>query len=189
MSEQEKMCEFIKKVLSRKIYETLKETDLAEYNITIDVIELCDGLAEEINRGVINYMIKRGIRKFDVEVYKSRIRQLKWNLTQKDYIENGIPTLLDKILRKEATLKVVCEEYTHREMCPDRFIQADYELEQEFKHKYGIIDPMELPDGAIQCGSCKSWKTSYIERQIRRADEPATLFVTCHKCKKNWRMG
>ena len=37
------------------------------------------------------------------------------------------------------------------------------------------------------CNKCKSKKCTYYELQTRSADEPATIFVTCINCGKNWR--
>ena len=37
------------------------------------------------------------------------------------------------------------------------------------------------------CRKCKSKKCTYYELQTRSADEPATIFVTCLDCGKNWR--
>ena len=37
------------------------------------------------------------------------------------------------------------------------------------------------------CSKCKSKKCTYYEMQTRSADEPATIFITCLDCGKNWR--
>jgi DNA-directed RNA polymerase subunit M/transcription elongation factor TFIIS len=41
--------------------------------------------------------------------------------------------------------------------------------------------------GLHKCGKCKSWETSYTEKQTRSADEPTTKFVTCHNCDNRWK--
>lgn len=42
----------------------------------------------------------------------------------------------------------------------------------------------------IKCGKCKNNKKFAIfSRQIRSADEPMTLFVTCSQCGNHWRIG
>lgn len=35
---------------------------------------------------------------------------------------------------------------------------------------------------AFECNKCKKNKCSVIEKQVRSADEPATLFITCLEC-------
>lgn len=42
--------------------------------------------------------------------------------------------------------------------------------------------------GAFRCGKCKQWKTTYYEMQTRSADEPMTVFVTCHVCDAHWKL-
>lgn len=45
-------------------------------------------------------------------------------------------------------------------------------------------------DGTVQCPRCKNKKKMIIiSRQLRSADEPASLFITCSKCSKQWRIG
>jgi transcription elongation factor S-II len=36
------------------------------------------------------------------------------------------------------------------------------------------------------CSRCKQKKCHYFEKQVRSADEPATLFITCDNCHKKW---
>ncbi len=38
--------------------------------------------------------------------------------------------------------------------------------------------------GQFKCGTCKSWKTEWEEKQTRSADEPGTVFIRCLNCKK-----
>ena len=41
--------------------------------------------------------------------------------------------------------------------------------------------------GIFKCNRCKSYKTTYYEMQTRSADEPMTVFITCHKCDSRWK--
>ena len=41
--------------------------------------------------------------------------------------------------------------------------------------------------GLFQCGKCKSWKTTYDQKQTRSADESMTSFVSCLACGNNWK--
>ena len=40
----------------------------------------------------------------------------------------------------------------------------------------------DMPDGMFKCKKCKSYKTTYVEKQTRSADEPMTIFITCMLC-------
>ena len=44
----------------------------------------------------------------------------------------------------------------------------------------------DAPDGVFVC-RCGSKKTVYYSMQTRSADEPMTVFVSCLKCRKNWK--
>jgi DNA-directed RNA polymerase subunit M/transcription elongation factor TFIIS len=149
--------------------------------------DLADLLSVELDKGITNYLISRNIHEFKKSVYLSRARVLMWNLIPNKTVNN--PKLLARLLSHEITVQELCETMTHREMYPDRYIQVDQELLDEFNHKYGTIDPDTLPDGALKCVRCKSMKTSYYETMLRSCDEPATIFAKCHKCGKNWRIG
>jgi transcription elongation factor S-II len=41
--------------------------------------------------------------------------------------------------------------------------------------------------GIFKCNRCKSYKTTYYEMQTRSADEPMTVFITCHNCDTRWK--
>lgn len=149
--------------------------------------ELANILSIELDKGITNYLISRNIHEFKKSVYLSRARVLMWNLIPNKSVNN--PQLLKRLLSREITVQELCETMTHREMYPDRYIQVDQELLDEFNHKYGTIDPDTLPDGALKCVRCKSMKTSYYEIQLRSSDESMSIFAKCHKCGKNWRIG
>lgn len=44
----------------------------------------------------------------------------------------------------------------------------------------------DIPDGIYTC-RCGSEKTTYIQRQTRRADEGMTTIIRCHQCGRQWR--
>jgi DNA-directed RNA polymerase subunit M len=44
-----------------------------------------------------------------------------------------------------------------------------------------------LPTTKIICGKCKHNEATWIIRQTRAADEPATRIYQCTKCKHKWR--
>ena len=39
----------------------------------------------------------------------------------------------------------------------------------------------------LQCSRCKEFKVTYYQRQTRSADEPMSVFATCHACGKKWK--
>jgi len=41
---------------------------------------------------------------------------------------------------------------------------------------------------AFTCRKCHTNLTSYYTLQIRSADEPMTVFITCQNCKNQWKI-
>jgi DNA-directed RNA polymerase subunit M/transcription elongation factor TFIIS len=168
-------------------------------------------IACEIDKGIINYMIKQRIYTFDKQVYKNRARLVKFNLLpnksvycikyNKVHLETLgqfnffttrhdtciFPPLLDRYFKKEITMKFICEDATHRDLYPERYEHVEYDIHSEMECKLYFDNYENRPDGAVQCWKCKSWKTEYNEKQLRSADEPTTKFAYCWKCKNRWR--
>lgn len=63
-----------------------------------------------------------------------------------------------------------------KEMGIKRDMAKDYNLANEKDYK-----------GLFRCNKCKGYKTTYYELQTRSADEPMTVFVTCHVCRITWK--
>lgn len=79
-------------------------------------------------------------------------------------------------------------DMTPQEMRPE-FWEEQYE--KTMKHQLRRESPLNLddvPDGAFTCGKCREKKTVYRCVQIRSADEPMTVFVSCLKCRENWKV-
>ena len=47
----------------------------------------------------------------------------------------------------------------------------------------------DIKDGEFTCSKCKGKKIMSMQKQMRSADEPMTIFCYCTTCKHNWRMG
>jgi len=46
---------------------------------------------------------------------------------------------------------------------------------------------VEVTPGVVPCPRCGSKEIIYVERQVRAADEPMTIFYTCIACNKKWK--
>ncbi|MCL6572887.1 MAG: hypothetical protein K6T88_14585 [Bacillus sp. (in: Bacteria)] len=46
---------------------------------------------------------------------------------------------------------------------------------------------VEVTPGSIKCPRCGSNEIIYVEKQVRSADEPMTIFYTCVACNKKWK--
>ena len=63
----------------------------------------------------------------------------------------------------------------------------DLKKEQEEEDAF-ISNPIEVEEGVVDCGKCKSKKTYSYQLQTRSGDEGITSFVQCISCGNKWRM-
>ena len=138
-----------------------------------------------LEKGIFNYALKEGtakkiIKKWDnqsfVMLYLDRLRSIYINLQNNK--------LLEQIKSGEITPQVLAF-MTHQEMNKEHWKEL---IEQKIKrdaHKYDT--KIAASTDMFTCRKCKSKKCTYYELQTRSADEPATIFVTCLDCGKNWK--
>jgi len=145
--------------------------------------------ALNLERGIFNYaleMYSHNIRycstwntKFQ-HMYMNRAVTIYTNLNPNSSIGNK--SLILKLLNKEFTEFELCK-FTPKELFPERW----KELNEKYGEKEVDVQKEEVADGLFRCGKCKTYKTTYYQRQIRSADEPMTTFVTCLNCNNRWK--
>ena len=139
-----------------------------------------------IEKAIFNYAIKESrqrkvIKKWEnssfVSIYISRFRSILTNLKNNKLIE--------LIQANEITIQEL-ENITHYEMNPPKWKEL---IEKKIIREQNDLNSNELQASTdmFTCNKCKSKKCTYYELQTRSADEPATIFVTCINCGKNWR--
>ena len=74
---------------------------------------------------------------------------------------------------------------THQEMNPGKWSQLIEEKSKRDKNKFETN--LEAATDTFTCRKCKSKKCSYYLQQVRSADEPMTVFVTCIDCGTRWK--
>lgn len=138
-----------------------------------------------LEKGIFNYTLKEGnikkiIKKWDnpsfVQLYLDRLRSIYINLQNEE--------LLEQLKTGEITPQILAF-MTHQEMNKERWKEL---IEQKIKrdaNKY--TSNLQASTDMFTCRKCKSKKCTYYELQTRSADEPATIFVTCLDCGKNWK--
>jgi len=176
--------------------------DILYYHITMHTIKnptnfrsnicvkLCDIIGDEmisinLEKGVFNYAIKEGtskkiIKKWDnsrfVQLYLDRLRSVYINLKNVE--------LLDQIKSGEITPQTLAF-MTHQEMNQTRWKEL---IEQKIKRDINKYETkIQASTDMFTCRKCKSKRCTYYELQTRSADEPATIFITCLDCGKNWK--
>ncbi len=138
-----------------------------------------------LEKGIFNYALKEGttkkiIKKWDnqsfVMLYLDRLRSIYINLQNSE--------LLEQLKIGEITPQVLAF-MTHQEMNKEHWKELIEQKTIRDAHKYDT--KIAASTDMFTCRKCKSKKCTYYELQTRSADEPATIFVTCLDCGKNWK--
>ena len=142
-------------------------------------------LSINIEKGVFNYSLKEAsskkiIKKWDnprfVQLYLDRLRSIYINLKNEEF--------LNQIINSEVTPQSLAF-MTHQEMNNSRWRKLIEKKMVRDANKYN--NDIQASTDMFTCKKCKSKRCTYYELQTRSADEPATIFVTCLDCGKNWK--
>jgi DNA-directed RNA polymerase subunit M/transcription elongation factor TFIIS len=140
--------------------------------------------ALNLEKGIFNYSLKEAeqrkvIKKWDnaffVQIYLSHLRSIMTNLSAEilKQIEDG-----DIKPHQFAFM-------THHEMRPDRWATLiDAKIKRD-KNKFEVN--MAASTDTFTCRKCKKNQCVFYTQQIRCADEPETIFVTCLSCGNRWK--
>lgn len=152
-----------------------KFTDILGNNIT----------AINLEKGVFNYSLKEAsskklIKKWEngvfVQLYLDRLRTIYINLKNDEVLT---------MLQNKELLPQTFAMMTHQEMNPTHWKTL---LDQKIKRDANkFTTNIQASTDMFTCKKCKSKRCTYYEMQTRSADEPATIFVTCLDCGKNWK--
>ena len=165
-------------------------------NMTIKILmdrcdldsQTCDDIEQGIYNWSIEYAIKRDIvwnwnNHRCVKVYISKAQSVVANLDTDSYIKNV--RLIERLKNNEFEPKQLAylrPENMFPELWRD-FIDAKIkQAETIFEEK-----PSAMTD-KFKCGKCKKRECSYREVQLRSADEPMTLLITCINCGNRWKI-
>lgn len=156
-------------------------------------------MALNIERGIFNITLEESTNNVWDDNFKSiyinKAVNIYANLNPESYIKNK--NYIYKVLNREwnefqlprlTAQERFSELYPYCEKC--EIIHYD-KLQCEEKVKK--VDIEDIPDGQFKCYVCTknkrpNYKTTYYELQLRSADEPATVFITCLVCDKRWRI-
>ena len=98
--------------------------------------------------------------------YTQKILSVRYNVGLR-------PDLLEKMKNGETSIKGFVNAKPW-EICPEKWETAFEDAAKKALRfmDASAMDPKDMADGMLQCGKCKSRKTSYYEMQTRSADEP-----------------
>ena len=147
-------------------------------------------MCRSIEQGVYNYCITTSsisdvIPRWDNKIFKSmyinKIRSIYTNLNKQSYVNNV------NFIEKFDSGKI--KPYDIAFMKPDDIFPEKWEKikDEEYRRNKLLYLTKEVAmTDEYKCRRCKKRETSYFELQIRCADEPATLFITCINCGNRW---
>lgn len=112
-------------------------------------------------------------------LYVDRATSVIFNLCQPE------SRLLERVREGEFPAHAVGAMRPH-EMRPDLWKAL---LDEKLRRSELVFDerPAAMTD-SFKCAKCKKRECVYQELQLRSADEPMTLFVTCLNCGHRWKM-
>lgn len=139
-------------------------------------------IAQEIEAGLFEFTLvmlsetENSTIEFMIPIYKDKLRDLICNLDTNYYPVLPNKTLVKNILANEITpyyLAFMRPEQLH----PERWLPEIMK-----KKKIEQYDSTMKVTDLYTCGKCKKQKCVTSQIQIRGADEPMTIFVTCLVC-------
>lgn len=143
-------------------------------------------IEKNINDFVVNFCKEKLINNtFFNNLYIEKSRQLYNNLKKDSYVNN---TQIHNLLQKKKLNLEKIAFYSYKNLFPSKWKKFNKDLEILNKDISDFNKEVQATD-AFTCNKCKKNKCVYSQFQIRSADEPMTLFITClnPKCGNSWR--
>ena len=117
-------------------------------------------------------------------IYKSKARSLLLNLDPSSYVNNV--TLVKRLAAGEVHACDLAVMKPH-DLFPERWRDV-IELKEQRDEYASSVKPVAMTN-QFRCNRCKKRECVYQELQLRSADEPASIIVTCISCNHTWRVG
>jgi DNA-directed RNA polymerase subunit M/transcription elongation factor TFIIS len=136
-----------------------------------------------------NWTIKRSKELSDVPASDNHkhMNRYKTKFLEIQKCLRNSPTLKDMILTgKMKTYEVIHSSPNVLWPGGPMALELEESIKRSMKKEYNVANDEDYK-GAFKCAKCRQWKTTYYELQTRSADEPMTVFVTCHVCKSTWK--
>lgn len=156
-------------------------------NIRSKIDEILHNEKSSINleKGIFNFALgeaknRKVVKKWDnpyfIQIYVDRLRSILNNLSN--------PALIEQI-NSGAIKSQTVAFMTHQEMRPEKWDELITAKSKRDENKFE--NNLEAATDTFTCRKCKSNKCTYMQLQLRSADEPMTTFVTCLSCGNRWR--
>jgi DNA-directed RNA polymerase subunit M/transcription elongation factor TFIIS len=119
-----------------------------------------------------------------VMLYKDKARSVVANLDPEAYVGNK--RLINRLGEKEFPPHEI-PFMKPQNVYPERWAAI---LDAKMKRDMHVFEEKpKAMTNEFKCGACKKRECIYQELQVRSADEPMTLFITCLNCGNKWKIG
>ncbi len=118
--------------------------------------------------------------------YRWKVREMLYNLEKNalyllwTYPVCVLPYVTSEMLANGTKATETVEKNLRRMKETQRILREGLEYKTSDDPSTGL---------SLRCRHCHSANVAWQSRQLRRADEPATIFCTCLTCDTRWRMG
>lgn len=157
-----------------------------------DKIHLEPDNITDLERGIYNWAVRYATEKsitknwanpVFAQLYIDKARSVISNLDTNSYVGN---TDLIQQMNSNAVTPHEIPFMKPQDVFPARW-QELVDLKQRRDQQIGELTIKANTD-AYRCGRCKGREIVYQEKQLRGADEPMSLILTCLTCYHSWRM-
>lgn len=165
---------------------TLVKTSLSELDLTnIQVDDLEIGIYNWCIEYATQNDIPRNWKNYRfTQLYKDKAFSVYSNLKPDSYIGNT--RLLERLKENEFEPHKI-PFMSSENIFPERWREL---MDVKMKKDMHIIEEKPAAmTSEFKCGKCKKRECIYQELQVRSADEPMTIFISCLNCGNKWRVG
>lgn len=158
----------------------------------IDKCGLTETIAKDLEIGVYNWSLEEASRLHIVKSWKSGQFSILYQDKCINVLSNLIPSiigndrLLDRMLKDKEFMPHELAFMKPQNVFPERWETI---LDEKMKKDMNLLEakPTAMTN-EFKCGKCKKRECVYQEVQVRSADEPMTLFITCLNCGNKWKI-
>ncbi len=145
----------------------------------------------ELQEGIFEYVCKEAEKRHVICHWNNPLFNTMYNEKQRSiwgHLNKDSPRYNSRLLERykdgEFTMKDL-GNMTDYELQPENWIKLTNE---QLEREQNILEGNKGNTTDIyKCGRCKKRECSYYMLQTRSADEPMTIFITCHNCGNRWR--
>ena len=131
-----------------------------------------------------NEMTKNWLNKRFVNLYTNKAISAISNLDADSYVQNK--RLAQRILDEKEFKPHDVPFMRPENVYPEKW-RAVLDAKQKKEH-YAFEDKKESMTDQFVCRKCKKRECVYYELQLRSADEPMNVFITCLNCGHRWKI-